>query len=276
MSKTSSCEQFRELSKVQDKNLDLVEVALLIASEHCANLDIQKYKRKIDRLVEEAKSVIVKEGSAIAQAASLAHFLYVEKGFRGSNHEYYHPRNSFLNSVLDTKIGIPLSLSILYIAIGRKLGMTVHGISFPGHFLVSCQGVGEAIIDTFYGEILSYFECEERFRQIMGDQVPFKREYLMPSSNRDVIVRMLRNLKHVFARNGEYAQALKCSERILMFTPNQPFEVRDRGIFYHELECYSSALKDFEQFLQLAPGDSSSERIRAEVATLREQFGALH
>ena len=222
----------------RDERIDVAEAALLIAQEEYPQLDIVAYLAQLDELAARARAAMRPAMTAAEQVAHLNHFLFVESGFAGNNDDYYDPRNSFLNEVIDRRTGIPITLSVVYCEVGRRLGLPVYGVSFPGHFLVKYAGEPEIIIDPFFGTVLTAEECEERWGDLRPDGARLERRLLRPASPREILVRMLSNLKQVYVEQNDAERALACVDRILLLAPDTPRELRDRGILYQRLECY--------------------------------------
>jgi regulator of sirC expression with transglutaminase-like and TPR domain len=206
----------------------------------------------------------------------LTRFLFAEKGFVGNQADYYDRRNSFLNEVLDRRTGIPITLALVYREVGRRAGLAIHGVGFPGHFLAKVDGQPEIIIDPFFGAVLDESQCHERLREVLGKDAPFDKRYLRAATTREILVRMLNNLKHIYLNAKELERALSCCERILLLTPDNQHELRDRGLLYLQLECYGAAQRDLETFLQLAPDDEHADTIRQSLIEIRRHTVQIH
>ena len=182
--------------------IPLARGALLIAQEEYPQLDLDGYMDKIATLAREAELVVKVGNDTIEKIQLLSHFLFEQKGFEGNREEYADPRNSFLNEVIDRRRGIPITLSVLYIEVGRRLGLNLYGVGFPTHFLVKAVDErGELIIDPFYeGAILTLEEIRARLTQVYGQPVEVSPAHLKPVGTRHILVRMLRNLKAVYLK----------------------------------------------------------------------------
>jgi len=257
--------------------LDLAQAALLIAAEAYPGLDVDRHLAALDALADAAEPRLEAAVSDLERARALIHFLAAEQRFSGNHEDYYDVRNSFLNDVLERRTGIPITLALIYVEVGRRLGLPMFGVGFPGHFLVKLAGREEIIIDPFFGRVLDERACAERLRTVTGRETPFDRQLLRAATSQEIIVRLLRNLKQIYLQARELEPALACSERILLVEPEMAQEVRDRGLLYHQLECYAAAQTDFERFLSLAPGDASAEAVREKLLEIRRHGGAtLH
>jgi regulator of sirC expression with transglutaminase-like and TPR domain len=263
------------LAAQPDDRIDVAEAALLIAQEEYPTLDVRAYLARLDGLAGDARHRMRANTSPAAQVERLNHFLFVECGFAGNNERYYDPRNSYLNDVIDRRTGIPITLSLVYCEVARRLDLPVYGVGFPGHFLAKYAAEPEIIIDPFFGKVISPSECAERLQTIYGPEARFESRLLRPATAREILVRILSNLKQVHVEQNDWLRALGCVERILLLNPDQPRELRDRGILYQRLECYAAALRDFERYLRLAPDDTAAQQIRALLPDLHRQASSL-
>jgi len=269
--------RFAAAVQASDEAIDLAEVALLIAAEAYPELDLDRYRATLDALGDGARARVGAADSDGGRVRALIDYLAREQRFVGNQDDYYDRRNSFLNEVLDRRTGIPITLALVYIEVARRAGLAVDGIGFPGHFLAKYQGESEIVFDPYFGQVLSDEQCARRLQAVMGQDTPFDRDYLRSATPKEILVRILRNLKQVFLQAREYEPALACSERILLVQPELPPELRDRGLLYQQLECYSAAQADLERFLALAPHDDSAEVVREKLIEIRRRGGStLH
>jgi len=256
------------------ENYDHRYPPLWIAAEEYPDLDVEAYVDRIDELAEAARRKIfpcVEED----RAARFNDFMFRELGFAGNTESYGDPRNSFLNEVLDRRLGIPISLSLVYTEIGSRIGLPVVGVGFPGHFLIRWLGPREVLVDAFHGKVVSRGECEERLQSGFGPQAALDERMLEPATPREILTRWLRNLKHNYLGSVELDRALRIIDRILTVSPDDPGELRDRGVLYFRLECYAAALADLERYLVLAPNDAMAGQIRARLPELRREAARL-
>lgn len=267
--------RFAELARSPDEEIDLAEAALVIASEAYPALEPGAYLDRLDALAEQAASRL--EGrDARERAHAWCRFLHRENGFRGNREDYYDPRNSFLNDVLDRRLGIPITLALVYMEVARRLGEPVLGIGFPGHFLAKYAGDEEIVMDPFDGAILSEADCRGLLRRALGDHAPFDRCYLRAATRREILVRMLRNLKHAAVARDDVKDAVACCDRILLLWPDCAAEYRDRGVLYQRLECFRAARADLERFLALAPDDPCADAVRDTLDAICVRARHLH
>ena len=264
-----------------DDDIDLAEAALLVAAEEYPELDLPGYLAQLDALAETLRRRLAPDLPVPQQIEALNRYLFEELGFRPNPADYYDPRNSFLNDVLDRRLGIPLTLSIVYIEVGRRLGLPLSGVSFPGHFLVRCAvSGGMVIIDPYSSGIsLSIEDLRERLKLLKGDDVPSEEQVaamLGAAAKSDVLVRMLRNLKAIYANRGDLERALSCSQRILLIAPDNADELRERAALYLQLECFQAAIADFERYLERSPDAADAQEVREQLVELRRNAPRLN
>jgi regulator of sirC expression with transglutaminase-like and TPR domain len=252
----------------------LAEGALLLAQEAYPDLRIEAYLHRLDTMAEAVRQRLGLELDPRRIVATINTYLFDDQGFRGNLEHYYDPRNSFLNDVLDRQTGIPITLSVLYIELGRGVGLPVAGVGMPGHFMVQYSAQEASFwIDPFYGgTMLSRAECVERQQQMYGQRLPWRDAYLEPVSDHDILRRMLYNLKLIYLRQGAHRQALGVVERLLLFAPHLSTEVRDRGLLHYQLGHLEAALEDLQHYLQLQAEAPDAATITNHIAALRRQL----
>lgn len=270
---------FFALAQKPDAQIDLVRGALLIALEAYPRLDPEIYIGRLAAMAGALRS----PGAAAPPAARLCHlnhYLFVEQGFRGSPQEdYYDPRNSYLNDVLERRLGIPITLSVVYLAVGRQLGLPLEGINFPGHFLVRCAAPGAPLfIDPFMGgRFLEPADLEEMLRRVnRGQPMPLEERFLQVASPRQILARMLRNLKQIHIRQHQFARAIRAGEQIVWLQPAEAQDYCDLGYLYYRVRAYHDALAAFEEYLRWAPHPADEQEIRGLIQHLSAQLGALN
>lgn len=264
-------DRLSEIAARSDGDIDIAEAALVLASEEYDAIDVDAYLRRFDALADKAREFIVDAATPRERIERLNRFLFVEEGFSGNRDDYYDPRNSYLNHVLDRRKGIPISLAVVYCELAKRLDLPVFGVSFPGHFLARHLGEPDVIIDPFVGRVISEAECARRLEGIYGEDFEFDARLLRPAGPREILTRMLNNLKQIYVEQSDFARALRCADRIVLLQPDSPRDLRDRGILYQRLECFASALRDLERFLALAPDDETARTVRDALPELRRQ-----
>ncbi len=268
--------RFTEQVRAPEDRIDVAEAALWIAAEAVPHLDVEGYLDVLDRLARGAVRGVEAASGERARIEALNRYLFVECGFHGNRDDYYDPRNSYLNDVLDRRTGIPITLSLVYVEVAQRLGLHATGVAFPGHFLAKVVGAEEVVVDAFAGRVLGAEECGERLRAALGPDARFDRTWLRAARPHEILARMLRNLKQIHMAREEWDDALACCDRALLMAPDDPLELRDRGLVYAELECFRAAADDLERFLTLAPRHESADEVRRSLAPLRQRARELH
>lgn len=278
---TAAAERWRELAVAEDARIDLTEAALLIAGDEYPGLDVAAYRSQIDELAGALRRRLRQDISTGDCIRMLNRYVFEELGFTGNDADYYDPRNSYLNDVLDRRVGIPITLSLVYMEIGRRIGLAMHGISFPSHFLVKCVVRDGAIILDPYagGASLSLDDLRERLAALsQGLSLPDEvvKGLLAAAKPRDILVRMLRNLKGIYLNAANPAKALCAANRIIELAPDAADEYADRGRIYQDLECFRAALTDFESYLSLRPEAQDAAAVKQRIAELRPLAARLN
>jgi regulator of sirC expression with transglutaminase-like and TPR domain len=228
------------------------------------------YLSRIDVLADGVRERVDNAEDARAAGAELAHYLHSQEGFRGNEDDYYDPRNSFLNEVLDRRRGIPITLSILFIEVARRLGLPVYGVGLPGHFLVHLSDAG-TFIDPFTGQVdLRERDCAERVQSLHGGRLKFEKAMLAAQSNRQILIRVLRNLREIYRTREDAERELAALDRLVLLHPQDHQVRRDRASVLERLGQYQLALRDAEQVRKLQPSLRRSERFRSWRRFLRE------
>jgi regulator of sirC expression with transglutaminase-like and TPR domain len=278
---SNTADRFRDLLERPEDEINLAEAALLMATDEYPGLDVGTYMRRLDDLAAGVRGRLSPTATFEDTVVALNEFLFEDQGFSGNTDDYYDPRNSFLNEVLDRKLGIPITLSILYMEIGHRIGLTFQGISFPGHFLVKSEtDVGDIVLDPFSGgAALSEEDLVQRLRQRFGDDeapsAPLA-PLLQAAGKKEILLRMLRNLKAIYVNNEDYPKALTAIDRILLIAPDLAEEVRDRGQLYERLECFRPALADLRRYLSLNPADPEGSELHQRIVELERLVSRLN
>jgi regulator of sirC expression with transglutaminase-like and TPR domain len=272
--------RFRELIDQPEEQIDLAEAALLIAKNANHDLDVGRYMARIDQLADALSARLSKSSTDTERILALNRFLFEEQGFGPNVEDYYDLRNSFLNDVLERRTGIPITLSIVYMEVGRRIGLQIHGVSFPGHFLVKCKlNEGTVILDPYRrGISLSLQDLQVRLREARGGEVSraIIASMLVSANKKEILARMLRNLKAIYLEKGDLHRALSLMEWIIALSPADASQVRDRGLLYLQLECFRAALEDLQRYLTLAPDADDAAEIRHRVIELRHTATRLN
>jgi regulator of sirC expression with transglutaminase-like and TPR domain len=269
---------FREAIDCPEDQIDLGRAALAIATQEYPELEIDDCLSQLDSLGQAVELRIDDEKNPYRIIAALNTVLFKELGFQGNRSEYYDPKNSFLNDVITRKKGIPISLSVIYMEVARRVGLSLAGVGFPGHFLVKYEdGDVEILIDVFNeGEIRSREDLDRMLQQIYRGQVYYQAGFVAALGKRDILRRMLNNLKWIYLERGEPLKTLSVLDQLLILDPGSASEMRDRGLLYITLESYPQALEDLESYLRLAPGADDAAMIKAQIESVRHRYVQIH
>jgi regulator of sirC expression with transglutaminase-like and TPR domain len=254
-----------------DEEIDLAKAALAFARTEYPDLDIEEYLNALDTMAEEVRERLIEERYPLKVIKTINSYLFDDLGFEGNTRNYYDPRNSFLNDVIDRRTGIPITLSIIYLEIAKRIDFPMVGIGMPGHFIIrpNFENVG-IFVDAFnQGEILFEQDCEERLQQVYQQPVKLEPRFLASISNREILVRMLTNLKMIYLHQREFGKALTIIDAILILVPDNPNELRDRGLLYYELNEWSKAVPDLESYLTVFPNAEDALMIRILLQKIR-------
>jgi len=266
MTETETPARARFAALLERSEIPLDEAALAIAAEEYPDLDAQGTLARLDALALEVGAQVGDLRPPLRVLQAMRSVLR-EQGFQGNEKEYYDPRNSFLNEVLERKLGIPITLSILTIEVARRLGVRLQGVGFPGHFLVKCSvqpGLpSEIFVDAFNGwELLGSEECTARFRSVLHGRL-FDKTLLDPVDSRHILSRLLHNLKRIYVERGDDVRTLWVVDRLLQITPGDLEERRDRGLVSARLGGTAAAARDLEAYVRGHPRASDVDEVRA-------------
>ena len=259
------------ISFSKNPNYNLIEKCLKLAQIlEYRDLDISKYVEKINEIGNTLRMKISEVKNPTYLISMLNEYLFDELGFRGAEEDYYDPGNSFLNTVLDKKTGIPITLSIIYAEIAKNVGLDLKIVGFPGHVIVKYKN--EIILDPFYrGRLLTIENLEEILERNFGDDVAFVPEYLKVATTEQLLTRLLRNLKNAYTQSYAYDNAMKCTDMILGIRPESPEEIRDKGILEERLLRYDKALPLLNKYLELEPEADDADFILELIKSVREK-----
>ena len=275
---------------------DLAQAALLLARIEYPRLDAGEYLDRLDVMGDAAFRFVASDpghdAPLAARVDAVNRYLFAEQGFSGNRDQYDDPRNSCLNQVMDRRTGIPITMALLYIEVARRAGVRAEGVNFPGHFLVRAlqdlhtdnpdEGL---IVDAFHGgAILGEADCRRLLTRHVGEDAAFEPSLLARATRRQILIRMLLNLKRLYVRMHSFPQALTATSAILALQPSSLADLRDRGLLAYHLNNFSAALRDLEEYLKLARlADQQDEDERKEteqvwehVKTLRRRVAQLN
>ncbi len=251
---------------VAGKELLLDKTAFMMAKTlQYPSLNIDEQLRIIDSMAVELKSFIDHKERPTEIINAMNEYIFEKQAFAGNVQDYYDPRNSYLNDVLARKTGIPITLSVLYIELARRIGFKLHGVGFPGHFLIKyAEKDLEIVLDPFStGRILAYEDYQFLLDQLYNGQIKFEKSFLNAVTNEQILIRMLRNLKDAFVYSYDYDKALMATDMVLSIDQNIAEEFRDRGMIFYYKQLYENALSDLTKYLENKPDANDADNILA-------------
>ncbi len=271
--------RFDSLAAQPDAAIDLAHAALLVAAEERPGTDVDDYRARLLELGLAARGRVALSPDAPVEA--LNRFVFQELGFAGNRQNYYDPRNSLLSFVLDERRGIPITLAVVYMELGRRAGLEVEGVGLPGHFLARATArVGSeevtALVDPFNARVVSEADCQGLLDTVYSGQVALSDEHLRPATTREILTRILRNLKGVHAQGRRYRRALAAVERILLLEPGALDERRDRAALLSQLGRYAESADEFAAYLAAAPTAADAALVRQQLKKVRTQLAGLN
>jgi regulator of sirC expression with transglutaminase-like and TPR domain len=276
---TPRLDRFAEL--LTRDQFNLAEACLMVAEDEYPDVDTTRCLDQLEAMAATVRGRLAGDAFPEQRVAVLNHYLFEELQFSGNVDAYYDPRNSYLNEVLERRTGIPITLSIVYLEVGRRVGLRLQGVSFPGHFLVKLRlARGQLVLDPFSGGAPQSLEnLRERLAQLMpetrtaGIDVS---ELLETATPRQIVARILRNLKSIYLQAERYPQALAVMNRMLLVVPESAEELRDRGLVYEKLQCSRAALADLANYVRRAPDAPDATEMRGRIVELRAACARLH
>ncbi len=271
-------EELARLVRQPEPAIDLARAALLIAAESDPSVDVESELHQLEAWGEELRGRLQPGWNNLQKLARLRAFVYEHLGFRGDQRDYYSPRNSLLHEVLRRRRGIPLTMAIVMMELGWRVGMPLEGVGFPGHFLVRLTGEPRDLLLDPYVDGMTVHEedCRRMLHESSGGKLEYRPHLVASVGQRDMIERLLRNLKGAYLRQGDDAGALAAVDRLLLLSPEDAAETRDRGLLLFRLNHWSAALECLLKYLEQSPGAPDREAITEHVATLRYFVASLN
>jgi regulator of sirC expression with transglutaminase-like and TPR domain len=257
-----------------DKQIDLVRGALTIARTEYPHLEIEEYAARIERMAARAASLSPASDTQSLMAA-VNKVVFDQANLKGNREDYYDPRNSFLNDVLDRGLGIPITLSIIYMEVANRAGLPLSGVGMPGHFLLKHYGEDgqERLIDCFNrGDIVSRQDCQMRLDEIYAGEMKLRPEFLHTISRRQILTRMLNNLKTVYLSTRNFRKALPLADLVLVIYPRSAEDLKQRALLRYSMGLQTLAGEDLEQYLKMSPNASDAEEIKQMSLSIRRMM----
>jgi len=253
----------REINQL-DEQINVAKAALYFAQIEDPEIDPEVYLNSLQKIAEEIEQRLPETRYPLKTIQIINQYLFEKLGFSGNSRDYYDPRNSFLNQVIERRTGIPISLSVVYLEIAQRLNFPMVGIAMPGHFLIRpIFEDGEIFVDPFnQGEVMFPADCEERLRQVYQQEVKLQPQFFEPVSKRQILARMLTNLKFIYVNSEQLLKALGMVELVLLLFPDNPQEIRDRGLLYYELGEWKLASQDLQTYLKIFPNAPDAGMVR--------------
>lgn len=272
---------FTELvrAEIDDERIDLLRAALAFARIEYPQLKPEPYIRRVEELAQRVAAQVQDRGDPAQSIAALNCVLYQEEMFRGNTVDYYSPLNSFMNDVLDRRLGIPISLALIYMEVGQRAGFPLLGVGMPGHFLVKHYDVSgrSTLIDAFErGLIVTEEDCRQRIKNASAGQAALQPEFLHSVTKRQMLTRMLNNLRTIYMARRDLKRAVQVVDLILVIYPRSPEDVKQRAVLRYNLDDLGGAVADFEDYGKMSPDASDAEEIKQTALSLRRQMARLN
>ena len=261
-----------------EPSIDLARTALLVAAESDPHVDVDGQLGVLEAWAEELGRRIDPSWNNLQKLARLRAFVFEELGFRGDREHYFSPSNSLLHEVLKRRLGIPLTLAIVMMELGWRIGIPFEGVGFPGHFLVRLPGEPRDLLLDPYRRGMTVHEedCRHILLETTGGKLEFSDQLLASVGKREMIIRLLNNLKGAYLRTGQDALALAAVDRLLLLDPDDADEIRDRGLLLYRLNQYGRALECLGRYLEASPAAADRTTIERHVTALRQMIASMN
>ena len=263
--------------EIQQISINLPRTALKLARAVAyPDLDVAGYLARLDELADLAGTAVSPHASVLTQADALADFLFRQQGFQGNLPFYFDPRNSFLNEVLDRHLGIPITLSLLYVTIAERLGLPAVGVGMPGHFIVAVRVAGQDFyLDPYYkGKRLTVQDCARLVRETTGYE--FRESWLLPAEPRAILARMLNNLRNIYVQYQRWEEATAVIELLILVQPDIPQHLRDLGFVHFQNRVPHLAAHFLDAYLQAQPNAPDADAIQHNVSRAIDEWARLN
>ena len=266
--------QFEQMIRLSNPTLDLAQAALCIAQEEYPELDPDEYLNALDTMAEEVKERLPEASYPLRIIQCINRYLYDDLGFSGNKTDYYNPENSYLNRVIDQRRGIPITLSLVYLEIARRIDFPMVGINMPGHFLIRPTAEEmDLFVDPFnQGEVLFREDCQERLSSLFSQNVEMQPHFFSPISPRLFLARILRNLKGIYLQQNDLERALASVDRMLLLVPDAIVDQRDRGLIYYQMGDWPEARHDLDHYLDCHPTAEDADIVHQILDQINSQF----
>lgn len=269
-------QEFSRLIGRPEEDLDLGRAALILAGEEYPDLDLEQSLSMLDRMAEAAGELMGAHALPAQRAEVLGRYLFQELGFHGNSDDYYNPENSYFNRVLERRTGIPITLCLLFIEVGRRIGLRCHGVGMPGHFLVGLEG-DDIYFDPFNGSgPLNSTGCRQIAQRLFGERLDWQDSYLTPCTKYEFLYRILNNLKIVYERTDALDKALRVVELMSKVRPDLTSTYLELAALQFRQQMYRSAISSLEAYLREAGDASDASQVRAWIESIRVTLSRLN
>jgi regulator of sirC expression with transglutaminase-like and TPR domain len=265
--------------EIDEHQISLARAALILARTEYPALDDEAYLRELDRIASRVEQLLPELPETQQVIAALNQVLFEEEGFGGNREDYYDPRNSYLSDVLDRKLGIPITLALVYMEVAQRIGFPLFGVGMPGHFLLKHYDVdgSETFIDPFNrGDVLTRAQCQTRLDEIYSGQVPLQPEFLQTVTRRQMLTRMLNNLRQIYMNQRDFQRALVIVDLVLAVHPRSAEDMKQRAMLRYALNQWRGAAEDLETYVRMAPEASDADDVRQTALFLRRRLAMLN
>lgn len=265
--------------EIDEHQISLARAALTIARMEYPDLDADEYLKRLDWYAARVQQMLPELPDTIQVIAALNYVLFIEEEFRGNDTDYYDPRNSFFNDVLDRKLGLPITLAIVYMEVAQRIGFPLFGVGMPGHFLLKHYDVAgdETFIDPFHrGDILSRADCQSRLNEIYSGEMPLQPEFLLTVTRRQLLTRVLANLRNIYMERRDFRRALVIVDLVLAIHPRSAEDMKQRAMLRYALNQLRGAAEDLETYARMAPDASDADEMRQTALSLKRRLAMLN
>jgi regulator of sirC expression with transglutaminase-like and TPR domain len=265
--------------EIEDEQIDLLTSALTIAKLEYPELEVSQYRERVTTLADRVKERANRSTDSLEILGVINEVLYGDEGFRGNVGDYYDPKNSFFNDVLDRKLGIPITLSVLYMEVARRAGVPVFGVGMPGHFLLKFYEIDgrELFLDAYNsGHLLSPEDCQEKLTEIYNGQIPLDAKFLTPVGKRQILTRMLNNLRSIYMTNRLLKKALAVIDLILVIYPRSSDDVKQRAMLRYQLGFLHGAADELDEYVKMAPEASDADEMKQTAMAIRRTIALMN
>jgi len=270
-------DRFAELVSRDDEQINLAEAALLIAAEEYPRIDVELYLDRLDEFGDVVRKEAAEAQTSLEIITALNTALFERLGFHGNRDTYYDPRNSYLNEVIDRRTGIPITLTVVYIEVARRIGFPIKGVGLPFHFIAKHQSPGgDLFIDPFNaGRLVGSAGCKELISEMSGGKLDLQSSHLEAVSNKQILTRMLSNLLGIYSMS-DHRRALSIIDRLLLINPESASHIRDRGLLLAKIGDRKNAIAELERYLEHMPEAPDADTIREQIRSIRQSQARLN